>query len=273
MPVARKPPRKLCHPLGCRQLTVADAGCRIALPIKARLMCRSRPVFLRSTEVTAMFRIDAGNTRQVLRRHDPPQLRAAGRGRHGQRSGCRRSCGPKRPRQPWADPRKDTSVILLWLDGGPGHMDMYDMKPEAPAEYRGIWNPIRTNVPGIEITRAVSAAGQGRRQVLDRPLAAPRHRRPLHRRALHAHRPRRGQRRRHARASIPSIGSIATKMLGPAQPGMPAYAAVPYATSIGLRPGYFRRQLPGPGPQPVRDQRRSERRRISRSTTSSWPAR
>ena len=48
--------------------------------------------------------------------------------------------------------RKDTSVILLWLDGGPGHMDMYDMKPEAPSEYRGIWNPIRTNVPGIEIT-------------------------------------------------------------------------------------------------------------------------
>ena len=47
---------------------------------------------------------------------------------------------------------KDTAVILLWLDGGPGHMDMYDMKPEAPAEYRGIWNPIRTNVPGFEIT-------------------------------------------------------------------------------------------------------------------------
>src|SRR3954454_13003726 len=47
---------------------------------------------------------------------------------------------------------KDTSVILLWLDGGPGHMDTYDMKPEAPAEYRGIWHPIRTNVPGIEIS-------------------------------------------------------------------------------------------------------------------------
>jgi len=49
-------------------------------------------------------------------------------------------------------PAKDTSVIMLWLDGGPGHMDMYDMKPEAPAEYRGLWNPIRTNVPGIEVT-------------------------------------------------------------------------------------------------------------------------
>src|SRR5688572_16205941 len=48
--------------------------------------------------------------------------------------------------------RKDTAVILLWLDGGPSHLDLYDMKPDAPAECRGIWNPIPTNVPGIEIT-------------------------------------------------------------------------------------------------------------------------
>src|SRR4029077_7085358 len=47
---------------------------------------------------------------------------------------------------------KDTSVILIWLDGGPSHLDLYDMKPDAPAEYRGLWKPIRTNVPGIEIT-------------------------------------------------------------------------------------------------------------------------
>src|SRR5436190_12201147 len=48
--------------------------------------------------------------------------------------------------------RKNTSVILLWLDGGPGHMDLYDLKPEAPVEYRGIWNPISTNVDGFEIS-------------------------------------------------------------------------------------------------------------------------
>src|SRR5437879_362875 len=47
---------------------------------------------------------------------------------------------------------KDTAVILIWLDGGPGHMDMYDMKPDAPAEYRGIWRPIRSRVPGIDVT-------------------------------------------------------------------------------------------------------------------------
>src|SRR6476660_4112312 len=48
--------------------------------------------------------------------------------------------------------KKDTRVILIWLDGGPGHMDMYDMKPDAPAEYRGLWKPIKTKVPGFDIT-------------------------------------------------------------------------------------------------------------------------
>src|SRR6202521_1284377 len=47
---------------------------------------------------------------------------------------------------------KNTSVILIWLDGGPGHMDMYDMKPDAPVEYRGLWKPIRTRVPGFDVT-------------------------------------------------------------------------------------------------------------------------
>ena len=49
-------------------------------------------------------------------------------------------------------PKKDTAVILIWLDGGPSHMDLYDLKPEAPAEYRGIWRPIPTNVVGFEIS-------------------------------------------------------------------------------------------------------------------------
>ncbi|MFM7844781.1 MAG: DUF1501 domain-containing protein [Planctomycetota bacterium] len=42
----------------------------------------------------------------------------------------------------------DTSVILLWLAGGPPHLDMYDMKPDAPEEYRGPFQPIATNVSG-----------------------------------------------------------------------------------------------------------------------------
>src|SRR5215475_10283261 len=50
-----------------------------------------------------------------------------------------------------ADRTPDTAVILIWLPGGPPHMEMYDMKPDAPAEYRGDFKPIRTNVPGIEV--------------------------------------------------------------------------------------------------------------------------
>jgi hypothetical protein len=46
---------------------------------------------------------------------------------------------------------KDTAVILLWLGGGPSHVDMYDLKPEAPAEFRGEFKPIATNVPGVQV--------------------------------------------------------------------------------------------------------------------------
>ena len=43
------------------------------------------------------------------------------------------------------------SVIMIHLVGGPSQMDMYDMKPDAPEEYRGEFSPIQTNVPGMEI--------------------------------------------------------------------------------------------------------------------------
>jgi hypothetical protein len=45
----------------------------------------------------------------------------------------------------------DTAVIFFWLGGGPSHLDMYDLKPEAPAEFRGEFKPIATNVPGTMI--------------------------------------------------------------------------------------------------------------------------
>ncbi|QVL30373.1 DUF1501 domain-containing protein [Telmatocola sphagniphila] len=45
----------------------------------------------------------------------------------------------------------DTSVIFIWLPGGPPHLETYDMKPDAPTEYRGDFKPIKTNVPGIDI--------------------------------------------------------------------------------------------------------------------------
>jgi hypothetical protein len=43
------------------------------------------------------------------------------------------------------------SVIMIYLPGGPSHMDMYDLKPDAPVEFRGEFRPIQTNVPGVQI--------------------------------------------------------------------------------------------------------------------------
>jgi hypothetical protein len=47
--------------------------------------------------------------------------------------------------------RRPKSVIMVVLAGGPSHIDMYDMKPNAPVEYRGEFEPIRTNVSGFDI--------------------------------------------------------------------------------------------------------------------------
>src|SRR5262245_28910876 len=43
------------------------------------------------------------------------------------------------------------SVILIWLRGGASHIDSYDMKPDAPAEIRGEFKPVKTNVSGIQV--------------------------------------------------------------------------------------------------------------------------
>jgi hypothetical protein len=46
---------------------------------------------------------------------------------------------------------QDRSAILVFLKGGPSHQDTFDLKPDAPAEYRGQFHPIATAVPGISI--------------------------------------------------------------------------------------------------------------------------
>ncbi len=44
------------------------------------------------------------------------------------------------------------SCIFIFLGGGPSHLDIWDMKPQAPTEVRGEFQPIATSVPGIELT-------------------------------------------------------------------------------------------------------------------------
>jgi hypothetical protein len=52
------------------------------------------------------------------------------------------------------------SAIFINLTGGPSHMDTFDLKPNAPSEVRGKFNPIKTNVPGIEISEHLPKLAQ-----------------------------------------------------------------------------------------------------------------
>jgi hypothetical protein len=61
----------------------------------------------------------------------------------------------RREAQAEATPSKSDrkpSVIILWMRGGPSHIDMWDPKPNAPAEYRGEFGTTTTNVPGITLS-------------------------------------------------------------------------------------------------------------------------
>src|SRR6202044_111629 len=44
------------------------------------------------------------------------------------------------------------ACILIFLNGGPSHLDMWDMKPDAPPEVRGEFKPLATTVPGIVLS-------------------------------------------------------------------------------------------------------------------------
>jgi Protein of unknown function (DUF1501) len=48
-------------------------------------------------------------------------------------------------------PARAKSAIMIYLPGGPPHLDMYDLKPDAPSEFRGEFRPMATNVPGVQI--------------------------------------------------------------------------------------------------------------------------
>jgi hypothetical protein len=134
---------------------------------------------------------------------------------------------------------KNTSVILIWVDGGPSHMDMYDMKPDAPKEYAGLWKPIKTKVPGFDITELYPKQAK----ITDKFSIV---------RSLHhdtgdhfagGHRmlttKDMGVSGAASSQKFPGIGAVVNREVGARKQGMPGYVAVPYGMSIGIRPGYF----------------------------------
>jgi hypothetical protein len=189
-------------------------------------------------EVLSMFRLDLGSSRSYcdgLSRRSFLQLGVAGMASLGLPSILK----AKQASSESLGTTKDTKVILLWLDGGPSHMDLYDLKPDAPEAYRGIWKPIRTKVPGFDVTELFPRQAK----ITDKFSMV---------RSLHhdtgdhfagGHRmlttKDMGVSGANGAAKFPSIGSIVQREVGSRERGVPGYVAVPYGMSIGLRPGYF----------------------------------
>ncbi|MCC6586618.1 MAG: DUF1501 domain-containing protein [Bryobacterales bacterium] len=118
-------------------------------------------------------------------------------------------------------PHKDLSIILVWQSGGCGQQDTFDMKPDAPIEYRGEFKPISTNVPGLQICEHLPRTAK----VCDKltVLRSMKSRENNHERAINylltGYLPQ-------PAIEFPAIGSVIAKELGPKN-GMPPYIAVP----------------------------------------------
>lgn len=124
----------------------------------------------------------------------------------------------------------DTSVILVWMSGGPGHHETWDPKPDAVSQYKGPFGAISTSVPGIQFSETLPEQAK----IADKltVLRSVNHGSGDHTKGNHwmltgfegpdFNKPDNKVQR------YPSLGSVAAALRGPNQPGMPAYAAAPH---------------------------------------------
>lgn len=131
-------------------------------------------------------------------------------------------------------PARRKSLIVFWTDGGLSQQDTYDIKPEAPAEYRGSYQAIPTAVPGVVLGERCPQQAR----VMDRLalIRSVHHENGIH--APSAHWMQTGYfgptLARNA-AQKPSFGSVLARSLGARQPQMPAYVTIPRSEAFGYQ--------------------------------------
>jgi hypothetical protein len=126
------------------------------------------------------------------------------------------------------------SLIVFWTDGGMSQQDTYDMKPGAPAEYRGMYQPIDTTVPGIVVGEKFPLQAEVMHHLS--VVRSVHHENGIH--APSAHWMQTGYfgptLARNA-AQKPSLGSVIARSLGSRQPPMPAYVTIPKLEAFGYQ--------------------------------------
>ncbi|HIA63617.1 MAG TPA: DUF1501 domain-containing protein [Planctomycetaceae bacterium] len=145
------------------------------------------------------------------------------------------------------------AVIMIYCCGGPPHQDMYDLKPDAPSEVRGELNPIKTNVPGIEICELMpKMAGMMDKLVPIRTMSDCQSGHTGFQ-CFTGNRP-----NNEPAGGWPHVGSVASHFKGPVHEGVPPFVSLCYTTQhtpynkpkagfLGLGHSSFRPSGPGKG--------------------------
>src|SRR5262245_40970675 len=133
---------------------------------------------------------------------------------------------------------KAKSCILLWLDGGPSHLETFDLKPDAPAEVRGPFQPIKTAVPGTEICELLPNTAKITNKIaIVRSVTSP-----LGEHGLANHYLLTGYKPSPV-LQYPSLGSVVAEVRG-GRHTLPPYTAIPDASAM-MGAGFL-----GTAPQP-----------------------
>ncbi len=133
---------------------------------------------------------------------------------------------------PTTKPSSPKAAIMIYLPGGPSHMDMYDLKPEAPAEFRGEFKPIQTNVPGVQICEhmPMQARMWDKLAVVRSLVSVDEHSDSLVMTGYSENTNR--------TAAHPSFGSVMSKVRGSGNNDVPPFVSL-RGMSIGTEPGYL----------------------------------
>lgn len=135
---------------------------------------------------------------------------------------------------------RNTSVILLYLHGGPSQLETYDLKPDAPIEYRSVFSPIATSVPGLDLCEHFPLQAK----IADKYslVRSVHHTMSSHTdggiEVLTGKTPTRPDPTSTSKSEHPDLGSIAARLNGPHPDAIPRYVAIPQPLYM-TRPAYL----------------------------------
>jgi hypothetical protein len=141
-----------------------------------------------------------------------------------------------------AEEPRPKACILLWMAGGPSHIDTFDPKPDAPANVRGEFRPIDTSVPGIRISEHFPRfAKLMKHAAILRGMSTAESDHKLATYHLHT-----GYQSRSGAVAFPSLGALVAKELGKRDVPLPNFVCVGRAPQEAVGAGFL-----GPAGQPL----------------------